>query len=94
MKNELMTIWPVYLDSTRTVKQGRKISKKDGVRNPSLNEIRRACYKLHLKPLVDKDKTYPGLWYEHTGRVAVDTDMKKLVLLREVAAKIKEYRDN
>ncbi|MGN1362187.1 MAG: signal recognition particle subunit SRP19/SEC65 family protein [Methanobrevibacter sp.] len=93
MKNELMTIWPVYLDSNRTLKEGRKISKNDAVDDPSLNEIRKACYKLHLKPLVDKDKTYPGLWYEHTGRVAVDADMKKLVLLREVAAKIKEIRN-
>lgn len=93
MKNELMTIWPIYLDSNKTLKEGRKISKKDAVDNPSLNEIRKACYKLHLKPLVEKDKTYPGLWYEHTGRVAVDTDMKKLVLLRGVAAKIKEIRN-
>ncbi len=92
MKNELTTIWPVYIDSNRTVKEGRKISKENGVENPSLNEIRKACYKLELKPIVDKEKSYPGLWYEHSGRVAVETDMKKNDLLKAVAEKVKSIR--
>lgn len=92
MKNELTTIWPVYIDSTRTLKEGRKISKEYAVKNPSINEIRKACYKLQLQPVVDTEKSYPGLWYEHSGRVAVDTNMKKNELLKAVADKIKSNR--
>ena len=88
MKNEFTVIWPVYIDSNRTISEGRKIAKDESVDDPSLKEISKACYKLHLQPAIEKYKSYPGSWYEHSGRVTVKTDMKKNELLRAVASKI------
>ena len=77
-------IWPVYIDSTRTKKEGRKISSEDAVSSPSLSEISRAARKLNLSPETDSKKSFPGLWFESSGRVTVERNdlSKKEVLLK------------
>lgn len=77
-------IWPVYIDSTRTRKEGRKISKNEAVSSPRLSEISRAARKLNLKPETENNKSYPGLWWEVSGRVIVEREeiSKKEVLLK------------
>ena len=92
MKNESTTIWPVYIDSRRSLSQGRKIAKDKCVSEPTLKEIKKACYKLHLKPEPQEEKSYPGYWYEKSGRVLVKTDLGKNDLLNQVAEKISENR--
>lgn len=94
MKNESTIIWPVYLDSRRTLSQGRKIAKENCVSEPTLKEIKKACYKLHLKPETEEDKSYPGYWYEKSGRILVKTDLNKNDLLNQIAEKIKDNRHN
>lgn len=88
-------IWPVYIDSARTRKEGRKISKKDGVSSPKLSEISRAARKLNLKPETENDKSYPGLWWESTGRIVVEREeISKNELLLKISNMIKGSRSN
>jgi signal recognition particle subunit SRP19 len=88
-------IWPVYIDSKRTKKEGRKISKKNGVSSPRLSEISRAARKLDLKPENESDKSYPGLWWESTGRIVVERDeISKKDLLLKISNMIKGSRSN
>ncbi len=88
-------IWPVYIDSTRTKKEGRKISKKDGVSSPRLGEISRAARKLNLNPDTENDKSYPGLWWESTGRIVVEREeISKKDLLLKISNMIKGTRSN
>ena len=49
-------IWPAYIDSERTKKDGRRISKEDAVSAPKIREINKAAQKLHLNPEVEKYK--------------------------------------
>lgn len=85
-------IWPAYLDSEKTRKEGRKIPKKFTVRSPKLGEISRAAGKLGLNPEVEKDKSYPKSWWESRGRVIVDKKMPKNEIIIKISNTIKGLR--
>lgn len=88
----MITIWPQYMNKNLSLSQGRKISKEDAVSDPTLSEIERALKRLGFTYTVDKNRAYPGKWYEKSGRVLVEYDKSKLELIREVSQKIKEIR--
>ena len=88
----MITIWPQYLDKNLSLSQGRKISKEDAVSSPSINDIEKALKRLGLQYNVQKEFSYPGKWYEKSGRVLVEWDNTKLELIREISLKIKEFR--
>lgn len=88
----MITIWPQYLNKNLSLKEGRKISKEDCVKDPSMNEIEKALKRLGLSYNIDKERAYPGKWYEKSGRALVEWEGTKLELIREVSLKIKEIR--
>jgi signal recognition particle subunit SRP19 len=90
-KNKLV-IWPVYIDRNRSRSEGRIISKKSSVAEPTLVEIEKAALKLALNPEVEKDKSYPRSWWEKSGRVLIDNSAPKTQLSRKIATAIKEIR--
>jgi signal recognition particle subunit SRP19 len=90
-RNKLV-IWPVYIDKSRSRSQGRIISKKSSVAEPTLSEIEKAALKLGLNPEVEKDRSYPKSWWEKSGRVLIDNSAPKTQLSRKIAAAIKEIR--
>ena len=57
-----------------------------------MNEIEKALKRLGLSYNIDKERAYPGKWYEKSGRVLVEWEGTKLELIREVSLKIKEIR--
>ncbi len=89
----MITIWPQYLNENLSLKEGRKISKEDAVKDPSMNEIEKALKRLGLSYNIDKERAYPGKWYEKSGRALVEWEGTKLELIREVSLKIKEMRN-
>jgi signal recognition particle subunit SRP19 len=90
-RNKLV-IWPAYIDKNRSRSQGRIISRKSSVGEPTLNEIEKAALKLGLNPEVEKEKAYPRSWWEKSGRVLIDNTAPKTQLSRKIAAAIKEIR--
>jgi signal recognition particle subunit SRP19 len=89
----MIMIWPQYLDKNLTLGEGRKVSKELAVAEPSLTDIERALKRLGLTYNVEKEKSYPGKWYEKSGRVLVEWDGTKLELLKEVSLEIKRMRN-
>ena len=86
-------IWPVYLDSTHTRSQGRKLSKEESISEPKIREISSALKKLRMEFDIDRSKSYPGSWWEKSGRIVVEQEGKtKLELLRAIASQIKKAR--
>jgi len=81
------TIWPVYIDSKKSRSEGRKIKKELAVSGPKLTEISRAARKLNLKPKVEDDKSYPGSWWENSGRVIIE---RENISKNEILVKISE----
>jgi signal recognition particle subunit SRP19 len=89
----MITIWPQYLNKNLSLKEGRKIAKEYAVKDPSLNDIERALKRLGLTHSVQKEFSYPGKWYEKSGRILVEWEGTKLELLREVSLEIKNMRN-
>ena len=85
-------IWPANIASKKTVREGRKITKKYALSTPKLREISRAASKLGLNPEVEKDKSYPKSWWENSGRVIVDNKQPKRDILIKISNTIKGFR--
>ena len=88
----MITIWPQYLDKNLSLSEGRKISLEYAVKDPALSDIEKALKRLGLQYNVEKEVSYPGKWYEKSGRVLVEWDKTKLELIREISLKIKEFK--
>ena len=88
-----MMLWPQYINKDLTRKEGRKIAVEDCVKEPKVSEMESVVKRLGLKYSTQENKTFPGKWYERSGRILVETDMKKIELLREISSKIKESRN-
>jgi len=85
-------IWPAYLDSKKSQKEGRKIPAKNAVSTPKLREIKQAAEKLGLNPYTEKGKSYPKSWWENSGRVVVDKKFSKLETILKISNLIKSSR--
>lgn len=89
-------VWPTYINSKRSRKEGRKINKNDAVSDPKLTEISRAARKLKLNPKTEDDKSYPRYWWEDSGRLVIERedDTSKNEVLVEISQIIKSLRQN
>ena len=86
-------VWPAYINSNHSRKEGRRLSLKESVEEPKIREIRQALRKLKLKYTVEHEKSFPSSWWEQSGRIIVTHEYTtKLELLRKIANTIKVNR--
>ena len=88
----MIMVWPQYINKNLSISEGRKVSKEIAVSDPTLNDIERALKRMGLSMSVQKEKSYPGKWYEKSGRILVESDLKKLDLLKSICEEIKKMR--
>mmetsp|Transcript_36903 Transcript_36903/g.54194 ORF Transcript_36903/g.54194 Transcript_36903/m.54194 type:complete len:212 (-) Transcript_36903:327-962(-) len=73
--NTFNVIYPTYLDSTKTIKRGRRIAIDDAQEKPSITEIGEALQSLNLRHVIEPAKGYsrdPDSRWDNLGRVLVD----------------------
>lgn len=85
-------IWPVYLDSTKSRKQGRRIPKSIAVEAPKLQEIEQATRLLGYSPEAKPELAYPKMGWEKKGCVLVEKRDSKNKVLRKIAERINALR--
>lgn len=86
----MITVYPQYFDKNLSIGQGRKVPETLAVKEPSLNDVIKALKKLKLQFTVEKDKSYPGKWYDKSGRVLVENNVSKRETLKEIAIKLND----
>lgn len=92
---EMTVIWPIYMDSTKTRNEGRKISVEDAVSEPRLNEVYNAALSLKMQAIKHQNPAYPGEWYNKSGRILVkDDNLTKLEIIKRISSEIKTSRKN
>ncbi len=91
-RDKKVVIWPAYIDSTISRKDGRRIPREQAVSNPTIEEIVNVADELGLNPIVE-EAPYPRLWWKYKARVVVDKKYPKQKLLRIIASKIREIRN-
>jgi signal recognition particle subunit SRP19 len=90
-------IYPSYLDSNKTVKQGRRMAQDLALPAPTCYDISQALQQLQVRHVLQPYKGYSRditcLW-DNPGRVLVDVSLfKKSQLMRQVAARIPTLAD-
>ena len=52
-------IWPIYFDTNRTRKEGRRVPKNIAVQSPKIDELKQAVDKLGLKNEINIEAHFP-----------------------------------
>ncbi|UCE74618.1 MAG: signal recognition particle subunit SRP19/SEC65 family protein [Methanomassiliicoccales archaeon] len=83
-KQKLIVLYPEYFTAKYSRAEGRRVPKSLAKTSPTVDDIAKAAKSLGLKPVVEKDKSYPRFWYKKRGRVLVEKKMKKSELLKMI----------
>lgn len=87
-------IWPIYLDKDKSLSEGRKVSKEYAISEPRIKEMVKAAQKLKYKYFAEEEKSYPGEWYNRSGRIIIESDDSKKEILINLSNVIKEIRES
>lgn len=93
-RTDRIYIYPEYLTKGITRKEGRRISTKIAISNPSTLEIKLAAQKLGYEEVeVNNDAAYPRKWYNNNGVVYItksegEKQISKQILLRKLSTEI------
>ena len=98
MRNDnRIRIYPEYFDSSLTRAQGRRVSKKVALENPSLLELKLSAQKLRFTVEVDDTKANPKHWTKPNGLLYLSTSdtvqelAPKTEILRNLSKTVKEF---
>ncbi len=76
-------IYPIYFDKSVSRLSGRRVSRKNAVDKPDLENISKAAKSLGLNPVLEKEVAYPSRNWKKEGRILVDkTDSKSNILVQ------------
>lgn len=79
-------LWPIYFEKSAAKTQGRRVSKKLAVDNPTPQDIFKAAQQLSLNPILE-EKAYPSTHWKK-GRVLVDIRGAKTEVIKSIAEKL------
>ena len=81
-------VWPIYFDKSVSRHDGRKVSIKQAVEKPNIDDIAKAAKSLKLNPVIEKDCFHPSRNWKKEGRVLIDKKDLKSKLLRQIASRL------
>ncbi|MGQ9530519.1 MAG: signal recognition particle subunit SRP19/SEC65 family protein [Candidatus Bathycorpusculaceae bacterium] len=91
-KQEKIIVWPVYFDSTKTRRDGRRVSKSLAVPSPKILEIKEAAEKIGLEHEVVPDCGYPKMPWLKTGMLLVRKREAKAQIIKKIARQLTRIR--
>ena len=81
-------VWPIYFDISVSRLAGRKVSKKQAIEKPNIEDIAKAAKSLNLNPVIEKECYHPSRNWKKEGRVLIDKKDLKSKLLRQIANRL------
>jgi signal recognition particle subunit SRP19 len=87
-----IVVWPANLDSTKSRKEGRKLTKGLAIQAPRLEEMNEATRRLSLEGELAAGKSRPSVWWEKGGYLVLPKKEAKAELLRDIASEIRKLR--
>jgi len=82
-------IYPIYFDKTVSKLSGRKVSLKNSVEKPNIDDIAKAAKSLGLNPVLEIETTHPFYPYRKEGRILVDKKESKSKILISISKFLK-----
>ena len=92
MKDDAYTIWPAYIDGSKTRRSGRKIPRKIAIEHPTIREIYLVAQAFKYEPKMNSTARYSRAWWEEPGYVKIIKKDKKIKALQKIALGIKKLR--
>jgi signal recognition particle subunit SRP19 len=86
-------IWPVYFDSSRTRKEGRRIPKNMAVQSPKILEVKEAVDRLGLKNEVNLEAHFPKMPWAKTGMLFVEKKEAKEKIIQKIAKQLVKIKN-
>jgi len=92
MRKKSKTIfWLAYFDKRLTRKQGRRLSKSEAIDKITLEQLVEAARMLGFEVDVDPEARFPASWYEHPGRILVNTEgQSKSKVLQKIGKQLRK----
>lgn len=88
-RKDLVILWPVYFDSSRTRRDGRRLPKKLCIQSPNVKILEDTVKNLGLNYEIDAESAYPRIPWVKMGFIAVRKDGRsKAQILRGVALEL------
>jgi signal recognition particle subunit SRP19 len=81
-------IWPIYFDTSKTRKEGRRVSKNIAVQFPKIDEIKQAADKLDLENEVNLNAHFPKNHWSKTGMLLVEKKEAKEKIIQKLAKQL------
>lgn len=89
MARDHIVIWPIYFDSRKSRKEGRRVPKKLAVPSPDIEEIAKAAKDAGYDVILEEGSTHPT--QDRKGRILIPIGESKTQALRKVAEQLKSY---
>jgi signal recognition particle subunit SRP19 len=81
-------IWPIYFDTNRTRKEGRRVCKNLAVQSPRIDELKQAVDKLGLKNEINIEAHFPRTHWAKTGMLLVEKKEAKQAIIQKIAKQL------
>ena len=78
-------IYPLYFDKNCTRKEGRRLSLKDAVEKPSIEDIAKAAKSLGYNPTVEREIAHPSRNWKKEGRILINKKHSKQQILSQIS---------
>lgn len=86
-------IWPIYFDSAKTRKKGRRVSKNLAVQSPKITELKEATDKLGLKNEINLEAHFPKMPWAKTGMLLVEKKEAKEKIIQKIAKQLMKIKN-
>jgi signal recognition particle subunit SRP19 len=86
---EKFVIYPIYFDKNVTKIEGRKVSLKNSVEKPNIEEIAKAAKSLGLNPVLEKESAHSSQPWQKEGRILVNKKDSKSKILVSISKFLK-----
>ncbi|MEM3715758.1 MAG: signal recognition particle subunit SRP19/SEC65 family protein [Candidatus Bathyarchaeia archaeon] len=88
-RRDSIVLWPVYFDSTKTRREGRRLPKKFCVPSPNVAMLENAVRNLGLSYEVQQEAFYPRLPWIKMGSIIVrKSGESKSRVMRRIASEL------
>jgi signal recognition particle subunit SRP19 len=86
-------IWPIYFDTNRTRKEGRRVPKNIAVQSPRIDELKQAVDKLGLKNEINIEAHFPRTHWAKSGMLLVEKKEAKQAIIQKIAKQLVKIKN-
>jgi signal recognition particle subunit SRP19 len=91
-KLDKFIIWPIYFDSGKTRKEGRRVPKNLAVISPKIPEVKEAADKLGLQNEINVEAHFPKMPWAKSGMLLVEKRQSKEETIQQLAKQLQKVK--